>query len=440
MFDRKSAYLSGIKKGISLRDKDQNPLLNKGEIPLLIGELKDLLNKKDSFCLLGREVYLGISRDQVIIKFIELPKAALENLQSVLNFEMERYIPFSADNVYFDFLLLNKGSENQTIKVLLIVVPKNLMDKYLEDLETEGIFLNGVEISTTALLRAHMFLKPQSKEICLLIEVNQNHGEICVLKSGEIIYSRGLDFNESLSDKDTVHILEETVKQMERDLDGTEFSEIIISGTRNESNNLKDIFSKIYPGQDINFIPFSLTSYGLALKGIGLNEFNINLVPHLKNNTYSKSGLKITLILFVLLFLLLLGGLSGIFLKTPIELWKINRNLMEKKTAIINLDRKLNHIAEMDRDLEFFNNTLKKFINPLLLLKNLSEIIPVGNWVKEFDYKEGTAILIGEGTDCADLISILENSSYIREVEFLSPVTKNEATGKEEFKIRFKIE
>jgi general secretion pathway protein L len=440
LFDRKDAYLSNAKKGISLKNRDEKPILNKGEIPLIIEELKNLFKKKDSFYLLGKEVYLGVSRDQVIIKFIELPKAALENLKSVLNFEMERYVPFSVDSIYFDFLLLNKESKEQKIKLLLIVVPKSLINEYSSDLETKGILLNGVEASTTALLRAHLFLKPKSKDNCLLIEINQNYGEICALESGEIIYSRGLSFNENLSIKDLKSILEQTQKQLENDLKGALFSEIIVSGTRNENNNLKDLFSEIYKGQIINSQPFSLTSYGLALKGVGFNNFNINLVPELKNKTYSKYNFKTTIILLVLLFLLLLGGFSGIFLKNPVALWKINRDLKENKNVIMNLENKLSYIAEMGRDLDFFQNMHKKFINPLLLLKNLSEIIPKEDWVKEFDYGEGEITLCGEGTGCANLISILEASPYLKEVEFLNPVTKNEVTGKEEFKIRFKIE
>jgi general secretion pathway protein L len=69
---------------------------------------------------------------------IYLPAAAQENLYQVVSFELDRYTPFNAEQVYFTLLPLGQ-TEHQQIRALLIAVPKPQLDRQLIILEALGI-------------------------------------------------------------------------------------------------------------------------------------------------------------------------------------------------------------------------------------------------------------------------------------------------------------
>lgn len=84
------------------------------------------------------EIVLRLSADQALHKLIFLPAAAQENLQQVVSFELDRYTPFKAEQVYFTLLPLGQ-TEHLQLRVLLIAVPKPELDRHLASLETLGI-------------------------------------------------------------------------------------------------------------------------------------------------------------------------------------------------------------------------------------------------------------------------------------------------------------
>ncbi|MDD2761838.1 MAG: PilN domain-containing protein [Methylomonas sp.] len=84
------------------------------------------------------EIILRLADHQALQKVLYLPLAAQENLLQVIGFELDRYTPFNADQVYFNTLPLGHTGHGQ-IQVLLIVVPKRRLDEQLALLESLGV-------------------------------------------------------------------------------------------------------------------------------------------------------------------------------------------------------------------------------------------------------------------------------------------------------------
>lgn len=84
------------------------------------------------------EIVLRLAKDQALCKLIYLPGAAQENLQQVVGFELDRYTPFNAGQVYYTAVLQGKTDQGQ-IKVLLIVAPTTGLDQQLAALEKLGV-------------------------------------------------------------------------------------------------------------------------------------------------------------------------------------------------------------------------------------------------------------------------------------------------------------
>jgi Tfp pilus assembly PilM family ATPase/Tfp pilus assembly protein PilN len=99
-------------------------------------------------------LFLGIPGNKVIFKRLSLPSPTEENLKEVLGFEMDRYTPFTLDDVYFDFKVVKRDEEKKLIHVLLMVVKKEVVDYYLKLLQRINIKVRGIEVTSTALYNA----------------------------------------------------------------------------------------------------------------------------------------------------------------------------------------------------------------------------------------------------------------------------------------------
>jgi general secretion pathway protein L len=78
---------------------------------------------------------------------VELPEATEENLGEVLAFEMDRFTPFQAEDVYFSYRVVGRDSEAERIEVELDVAPRFAVDPILEIFAKAGVRPQRVEVA-----------------------------------------------------------------------------------------------------------------------------------------------------------------------------------------------------------------------------------------------------------------------------------------------------
>ncbi len=93
------------------------------------------------------DVVLRIPRAQALRKTLSLPRAATDNLRQVLTFEIDRQTPFTASQVYFDFLVGATPSSSETIDVELVACPKGEVDAAIERAQAWHIRPDIVDIA-----------------------------------------------------------------------------------------------------------------------------------------------------------------------------------------------------------------------------------------------------------------------------------------------------
>lgn len=91
-------------------------------------------------------VSLAIPLRQVVQREVQLPLAAEEALRNVLQFELDRYTPFRADQVYFDARVVNRSVPLGQIGVRMAVAPRALVDAALERLRRAQVAVSAVVV------------------------------------------------------------------------------------------------------------------------------------------------------------------------------------------------------------------------------------------------------------------------------------------------------
>lgn len=102
-----------------------------------IEQYQALLTKDEK--LAKAEPILRLTANEAIQKELTLPAAAKENLQQVVAYELDRYTPFKADQVYFAVQPVEGEHEPGQIRVMLVLTPKEVLDALYQDLNAMGM-------------------------------------------------------------------------------------------------------------------------------------------------------------------------------------------------------------------------------------------------------------------------------------------------------------
>lgn len=97
---------------------------------------QDLYGKDER--LANANIILRLTGQDAIQKEISLPAAAKENLNQVVAYELDRYTPFKAEQVYFAVKVLDGANEPEQIRVMLILTTREVLDGLYEDIKTIG--------------------------------------------------------------------------------------------------------------------------------------------------------------------------------------------------------------------------------------------------------------------------------------------------------------
>jgi len=383
-------------------------------------------------------VFLGIPRSAAILRYLEFPIAVKENLRESLGYELEKHVPFSSEDVYFDFQVISEDKASGRLQLLLVVVKKQTLAPYLALAKQMDVGISGIEISSTAL--ADFFFRRSEKNSTTsksFIYMRGRDLELGFVKDGMLRYSRGLSRSEDL-----MEAIPAALARMRQDFgEGDEPLHTLFCGMETDIPLLERLYGT--DGVDIRLVDLSkaqipsttvIAAYGLALKGVRKTSININLLPSALRKKPSKFKLYI---MFGLVSLTLLGALAwggGVFLQHQ---WSLDR--MEEKIERLGSQlKKIERVkAEKKRVEDRINylNKLRQGGRPVLeVLKEMSERIPEDAWVNRFDFSEKGVQIQGEATSASELIPLLEASPIFGDVAFLSAITKVR-TGKEKFRI-----
>jgi len=117
---------------------------------------KSVKEAMDEMDIHPSEVNLSVSGSNMIVRFISLPKMSKDQLENAMSFEAEKYIPFSADEVIMDFLILDDAEGGQ-MNVLLAAAKRDFVQSQLGLLEKLGMGINVIDIDAFAVFNAYTF-------------------------------------------------------------------------------------------------------------------------------------------------------------------------------------------------------------------------------------------------------------------------------------------
>jgi Tfp pilus assembly PilM family ATPase len=148
-------------------------------------KLKDLQKKYKI-----RFAQLSIPEESTYIFRILIPKNTLELVEEFIMNNIEQYVPLMASEVYFDYKILKSHIADNSIPVVVTVIPKSVIEKYTTLLESCNVLVIGCEPETHAIARS--VIDKGDENPYIIININKHSTNISVVEEGLVQYTQTL--------------------------------------------------------------------------------------------------------------------------------------------------------------------------------------------------------------------------------------------------------
>ncbi len=145
-----------------------------------------------------------ISGQDLIIRTFEIPRLPANELQSAINFEAKKYIPFKLEELVYNFQV-ETDSRNKLNTILFVGIKKEVLEKYISISRQLNLKVNVIEYSAFSLLR---FLKLAgsrdggvSAMLCFDLN-NEDEINFMVSENGFPFFSRDIILSSGLGEAD----------------------------------------------------------------------------------------------------------------------------------------------------------------------------------------------------------------------------------------------
>ena len=149
-----------------------------------------------------RRVAIAVPAYRTFTRSLKLPKLKVSQLREAVELEAEQYISLPLENLYIDYEIV--GQTDDSTELLVVAVPKEIVDSYLEFAKILG--LEVVLIEPTLSSSARLFsLDPQSDVASLIIDFGSLSADISIfdktVKVTGTVQGGGVNFTESIKNK-----------------------------------------------------------------------------------------------------------------------------------------------------------------------------------------------------------------------------------------------
>lgn len=132
----------------------------------------------------GKSVILGVSGNNVIVRFVDFPRLSPEDLESALGFQAEEHIPMPMEDVVLDHIVLGPSAENpDDDHVVLVAAHREMIGGYTDAVRSGGLKPVGVDVKALALTRSTL---PESlfddEDTTLLLDIGTEFSNLVVVQ------------------------------------------------------------------------------------------------------------------------------------------------------------------------------------------------------------------------------------------------------------------
>ena len=391
-------------------------------------------------------ITLSIPKSWAVVKITEFPVTVKKNIADVITYELDRLVPFSPEEAFYDFIITGETAEK--ITVVIAAVKADLIRAYCAALKEEGLTVGRVTLNLTAIGALCRSLSKKRDALFIRTESDQYEGALFL--DG---FLAGVVSGRFYADDDTSRVaiisagmkpLIDTAKRRDNDprlyaLFGSKpaLKERLRTSFPFPVSLLDDTDTGL--GRSSGQTQVLYTAAGGVMESLqpGCQKLNL-LSKGLHEKAQTPMGLTAALVV-LLIALSILYQLAPVQLETK-RLAEIDRQIKIRKSGVKDWDALKNQIDAISGEIETIKGFKENRPMTLTILKELTQVLPQSAWLTRLYIAQSTVNIEGYTTSSAsELLSRLEASKHLGKAEFASPTFKDLHMKSDRFNIKMEI-
>lgn len=133
----------------------------------------------------------------LVVRVIEVPNMSDSELAETMRWEVERHVPFAANEVIMDFQRIARAdapADAQNMEVLLAVAQQDMIDRHVEMLFAAGLSPVAIDVEPLAVCRTYVDLSgdPRAQRTIAVVNIGANNTDIAIFRDGLLAFPRTL--------------------------------------------------------------------------------------------------------------------------------------------------------------------------------------------------------------------------------------------------------
>jgi general secretion pathway protein L len=386
-----------------------------------------------------------------VLSRLSLPAAAKADLHQVIEFEIERLIPLSRDEIYYDTVVREIAGK---LDVLVMSVPRRIVAEALSALELAEVHARSVVISPVALFDYVRFCSTDDDEHVVTLIEEGDAVEFDYVARGTLVASHLVRADEVASGGAISRLVSQesvaaggapsAVKVYAWRAPGEAAGggerqglppDLLASGAdllRCAEGPLSapdGFFASASPG----LVP----AIGAALGAVREGSAGINLLPPEERRSVEEGAPLLTFLCAALLVVATAVWLISAVVKDHRIASKLEKELATLEPTMRTVNRNEDEAKALREKLQLLTQGDRRRIS--VLLKELTDVVPRDAYLTTFRFRSGKIELEGFAKSASDLVPLLERSPFFKNAQFTSPVTKVQ-DNQERFSLATEIE
>lgn len=422
-----------------------------GKYPQPIDLASSLALAANEFGAAGADLTLSIPKAWTIIRTAEFPSTVKENISDVVSYEMDRFIPFSTEDAFFDFRVLKDNGKK--LSLVIMAAKTDMIIPYINALNQNGFNVSRITVNLSVMGTLCQYMYKSSDTIFLEIDEKGYEGALFI--NGSVITVFGDTFN--IDEKTKIDRISADIRST-TDIAKTQGrSPQVVALLRDKSPALKELFKsqinmpvKIM-GETDTGLRFSESrdqqaksvQYSPAVGGVLESLLPKAEGPNLlRKGRHEKPKTQVALTIILMLAIIFMWV---IYIIAPLSveekrLKEISRQIGSKKQEVKKVQAMKKEADTLSSEIAAINNFKKDSPMTLNILKELTSILPETAWLTKVRITETAVEIKGYADSATKLLPELETSKYFRKVEFASPTIRDARMNSDRFIIKMEIE
>jgi general secretion pathway protein L len=392
--------------------------------------------------------YVTLPRASALLSRLSLPEAAKNDLQQVLEFEIDRLLPLSRDEIYYDTIVRNAGGK---LDVMVISVPRRVVAEVLSALELADVGARSVAIAPAAIFDLLRYTAEADDEHAVALVEDDGAVEFDYVARGTLIASHLVRGEEVASQAQINRLLSQEsmaaggspggVKVYAWRAPGNEAGAAVLSPELLASG--AELLPRVTAAMSVpdDFATSAtaalIPAIGAALGAVREGSADVNLLPADQRRSMEEGAPLLTFLCAAVLLIVTSVWIVSAVVKDHRIAAQLHQELADLEPTMRQVHRNEEDAKAINEKLRILTQGDRRRIS--LILKELSEVVPKDAYLTTFRFRSGKVELEGFAKSASDLVPMLERSPYFKNAQFTSPVTKVQ-DNQERFSLATEIE